>query len=168
MSDFLKSATAPDWVSAAIGMLALLLASFSLYLQWRDKRPRLSIRVQPGRRFRRLSYDPTTDRSDGEHQVAIVAVVSNTGNRPITLSKGFVRPLLGRAKPVSLDDVDYRFSEMAPDSSREVCVFPLEVMQGTNIFARLASLYRLEIRDHMDRRWSSGYARITSQTTAPS
>jgi hypothetical protein len=167
MRDFLNSATAPDWASAAIATLALLLSSYSLYLQWRDKCPRLSIRAQPARRFRQLSYDPTTDRSQGEDQVALVAIVSNTGDRPITLSKGFVRPLFGRAKLVSLG-VDYRFSEMAPDSSREICVFPLEVMLGANKFARLVRLYRLEIRDHMGRRWCSGYARITSRTAEPS
>lgn len=161
MKSFLASTTAPDWISTGIATLALLLAIASLYLQWRDKRPRLKLRrVKVEQRFRQLSYDPATDQSYGENQTVVVALVANVGDRPITLAKGSLRPLFGRSVEVGVTR-DYGSPNIAADSSYEVHAFVQDALPNMGKMARRVGVYRFEVSDHMDRRWSSRFLRLT-------
>lgn len=159
MKAFFASATAPDWISVSIALLALGLSAFSLYLQWRDKRPYLKLRAKLGQRFRQLSYDPATDQPHGENQPAIVVGIQNVGDRPITLLYGVVRPLIGHGRQVELVR-DCGPREIARDSSREWHAFIRDVLDGIGAASHWVGLYRLEVRDDMGRRWCSQYFRI--------
>lgn len=161
MRSFLASASAPDWISAGIATLALLLSVCGLYLRWRDKQPRLVVhqpRVE--QRFRTLSYDAATDQSHGEHQNAAVVRIANTGDRPITLTTSFLRPLLGSNSELGLGR-DYGPDAIMPDTVREFHTYIDEALRSISWSSRSLGLFRLEVRDHMDRRWHSPYFRFT-------
>jgi hypothetical protein len=169
MKALLASLTLRDWLTLAIAGMALLLSIYSLYLQRRDKNPRLRVRWSHDSRDRTLTYDPTTDTVHRTSRLALIATIHNVGTMHVRLVKAQVRWGLGGWRDVPLS-WSAKGSDLPPDTSTEGHAFNGDVLLAVQWWLPThLPLFEVALVDHMDRRWGGTLLWVTrdaANTTA--
>jgi hypothetical protein len=150
-----------SWFATVIAVLSLVLSTYSLYLQRRDARPRLRIQSKGEMRARVTVRDFVGDTQRTEPQPAVVCVVQNVGDRSLRFGSVYLRPLIGRRhQAAEVVGFGWGVRELNRDESREVQVFAREVLEAGSGLCRLLRAYRVEMDDHMGRRWRGKFVRL--------
>lgn len=145
-------------MSNAIAALALVVASASLYLQRRDKRPHLSISAED--KYVAVEIpDGMGGFTDGPtKQPAQVFEIRNVGRLPVRVQAVRARWLWGN--PVAVSCRWNRTPMLEPDTRCEATLFTSELYRETPTRLRqLAPFYRVEFLDAVGRLWSAGLRR---------
>lgn len=141
------------WVPIVISAAALGLSGWSLYLQRRDRRPRIRVTVE--RRVEEFGrkHDPKTDSiAPGDEKPAIRVTVMNIGSIPATVEYPQIVPLIGR--PSAL--INYAPRLLPPEASL-TCSVPIDQLSAgvrTRPFQGLR-ITRFSSRDHRGTVWFS-------------
>lgn len=152
-------ALAAYWVPSVLSALAILMSGLALYLQRRDKRPRLKI-LASDKGVASMLPDGMGGWADGPEQPGQSFTIRNVGLRKVQIHSVEARWLFGRPFPVSADRWS-RTPELEPDSSCECAVVTSKLMlQPATRARRMLPFYRVEFLDPVGRRWTPGYRRF--------
>jgi hypothetical protein len=89
-----------DYFTVGLSSLSLLLASYSLYLQRRDKRPRLLVQLEPGTSTKQLSGNRFAGWEYAQRS-AITVVLLNRSENDVIGCRVLFKPSIGRILSLS-------------------------------------------------------------------
>lgn len=148
------------WTSVSIAALAFLLSTYTLYLQRRDRRPRLKISLSRAIREKNRGHDESTGMiSAGVDTPALICAIRNVGDKRVAFRSVFLAPLVGRDQPLPLFQNFYQGVE--PDQMLEL----VEYLDDARAKRRARLLWlprpaRFIFTDHMGRRWRSRFVYV--------
>lgn len=144
-----------NWISNVIAGLALAEASYALYLQRRDRRPRLSISVRNDSAAPLIGDGAGGLMEGPTKESAQVFEIRNVGRLPVRIHAVQARRLWG--PPFSVSCLWNRTPLLEPDTRCEATLLisqlPPEKLRGI-------PFYRVEFLDAVGRRWSPGLRRV--------
>jgi hypothetical protein len=136
-------------------MLALGLAGWSLYLQRRDRRPRLTFGVHKERWTPRTYIPETGHFAYHDPEWALRIAIRNVGDRRIQIERVAARWIWGAGSIVTLQWEETR--EIEPDAMSGG-ILPFKEFPGpASPLERLLPIYRVDFLDHLGRVWVSGF-----------
>jgi hypothetical protein len=148
-------------ITDIIAFLALLLSSFSLYLQWREKRPLLKVEATQGKK----SLPILSDRAGGFVDVAVPVLyiyLSNPKEKEVRLSKYYILPK--RGLQIEMKPFSPISSVVGPGRRQE------PVIRGKELFEDLTKQgisgdieARIEIQDEVGNRYKAKGIKINVQ-----
>lgn len=145
-----------EMIATGVALVALLISSVSIYLQQRDRSPRLRVKVWAG----------VLPEDDEFHGPAILGTVSNVGEKPVIIEEVRVKPLRLPPSQLQWRITMNRFGmaiddhpEMRPGRSGE-----LTIIIGASSLKQ-GSLGRVIVTDAAFREYRSNWIRIPSWST---
>jgi len=144
------------WIATTVSVVAILLSGYGLYLQRRDRQPRLRVRALLGTRDRGGYVTVRDEWIPGKEVPALLVQLHNIGDRAVRVQDVRLVSLFGRRVAV-----DWRGTPYTIDGNARSDLFAYVDEITTRIGARLLSrVVRVEVEDEMGRRWRNLWFRI--------
>lgn len=155
-----------EWITMTVAVCALLLSAYkayNIYLQRRDKGPRLRLRAHVDHHHDfSMSQDPETGVVTCEKDSAVVVKLENIGEREYTLKDFAFKPLLRKRFAIT---APVR-AKLAPESRTEAAFRARDLLSAQTGKPKSSLVGRIEVRDHMGRRFRSQFLMVTGNPKA--